>query len=207
MNFPAALACSVGIGYILGCINPAYFFGKMHGFDIRTRGTNNAGASNTMQTLGWGYAAIVALYDVLKAVISYYVIMYLFPEYTILPAVAGCGAILGHNYPFYLQFKGGKGFASYLGLVFAMDWKFFLCIFAIGLILTLLTRWIVSATFAVTWSFPIYQLYQKASPVIIISLTIISMILFVKHIPNIKRFFNQEEFGWEKKPVGIKLHK
>ena len=103
---------SILIGYALGCINPAYFFAKAKGFDIRTRGTKSAGASNAKTTMGWKYGIICAIYDISKSIIAMLIIKYLVKDDTTLITIAGCSAVIGHIFPFYLNFKGGKGFAS-----------------------------------------------------------------------------------------------
>lgn len=207
MSSEMQICLAVVIGYLFGCVNPAYIMGRLRGFDIREKGTGNAGASNTMLTMGWGAAVIVCAYDICKAALACLVVSYLFPGSLTLRAIAGCSAIMGHNFPFYLGFRGGKGFASYVGLTLALDFKTALIIIIVALIGAAITRWIVTATFTVTFAFPIYEIVTKAEIGVIIALCTTTLIIFIKHIPNIIRFLRKEESGIDKKPVGIKLLK
>ncbi|MDO4377521.1 MAG: glycerol-3-phosphate acyltransferase [Erysipelotrichia bacterium] len=203
MNYIIALL----LGYGLGCINPAYFFAKAKGFDIRTRGTMSAGASNAKTTMGWKYGIFCALYDALKSVLAMFIIQKLFPGSNDATILAGCSAVIGHIFPFYLNFKGGKGFAAYIGMVFAINWKLGLILLAIGAILSLLTNWVVMATLTFILSFPIYNIVTHAQPITIISSVIVSLVILYKHIINFRRLLNKEEIGINGKHVGIKLKK
>lgn len=112
----------LAIGYLFGLFQTAYFYGKAHGIDIRQHGSGNAGTTNTLRVLGTKAGLIVFAGDCLKCMAAvwlvrlifgntYHDIIYLLCLYT------GAGAILGHNYPFYLNFKGGKGIAATAGMV------------------------------------------------------------------------------------------
>lgn len=112
------------IGYVFGLFQTAYFYGKMHGIDIRQHGSGNAGTTNTLRVLGTKAGLIVLAGDCLKCMAAIWVVKLLFgashPEIVyLLKLYAAAGAILGHNYPFYLGFKGGKGIATTAGLILA----------------------------------------------------------------------------------------
>ncbi len=112
------------IGYAFGLFQTAYFYGKMHGIDIRQHGSGNAGTTNTLRVLGTKAGLIVLAGDCLKCMAAIWVVKFLFgashPEIIyLLKLYAAAGAILGHNYPFYLGFKGGKGIAATAGLILA----------------------------------------------------------------------------------------
>ena len=112
------------IGYVFGLFQTAYFYGKMHGIDIRQHGSGNAGTTNTLRVLGTKAGLIVLAGDCLKCMAAIWVVKLLFgashPEIIyLLKLYAAAGAILGHNYPFYLGFKGGKGIAATAGLILA----------------------------------------------------------------------------------------
>lgn len=112
------------IGYVCGLFQTAYIYGKMHGIDIREHGSGNAGTTNTLRVLGRKAGAIVLLGDILKTMIAIWICEALFgaahPELVyLLKIYAAAGAILGHNFPFYLKFKGGKGIAATAGLILA----------------------------------------------------------------------------------------
>ena len=112
------------IGYVLGLFQTAYIYGKVHGIDIRQHGSGNAGTTNTLRVLGRKAGLIVFVGDVLKCVLAIVVTGLVFdkshPDMVyLLKIYAAAGAILGHNFPFYLKFKGGKGIAATAGMVLA----------------------------------------------------------------------------------------
>lgn len=110
------------IGYIFGLFQTAYFYGKAHGIDIRQHGSGNSGTTNALRVLGTKAGLIVFAGDCLKCMLAIFITKLLFgkshPEIVYLLALyTGTGVILGHNYPFYMNFKGGKGIAATAGLV------------------------------------------------------------------------------------------
>ena len=112
------------IGYFLGCFPTGYIVGRIKGIDIRKYGSGNTGATNTLRTLGWGAAAITFAGDCAKTIFAIVIANVLFHrtgfDMTLLELYAGIGAVLGHNFPFYFKFKGGKGIACTAGLTFAL---------------------------------------------------------------------------------------
>ena len=109
------------IGYLLGCFPTGYLVGKSHGIDIRQHGSGNTGATNTLRTLGWTAAILTFFGDCMKTVLSILIANVLFKnsvdDITVIELYAGLGAVLGHNFPFYFKFKGGKGIACTAGLI------------------------------------------------------------------------------------------
>lgn len=123
---------SVLIGYCFGLIQTAFILGKMKGIDIRTVGSGNSGTTNSLRVLGTKAGLIVFAGDCLKAVAAVLLCTFIFDVAPVGDAVygeyhyliklyAGLGVILGHNFPFYLKFKGGKGIAATAGMVFSFD--------------------------------------------------------------------------------------
>lgn len=128
----------LAIGYALGLFQTAYIYGKMHGIDIRQHGSGNAGTTNTLRVLGAKAGLIVFAGDVLKCILAVVICSVLFgkshPDMVYLfKLYAAAGAILGHNFPFYLGFKGGKGIAATAGLIASFHPTFML----VGIILFL----------------------------------------------------------------------
>ena len=118
----AARLISLVIGYIFGSFQTGYFYGKTQGIDIREHGSGNAGTTNTLRTLGYKAGGITFLGDLLKVSLAIALIYFIFagkyPEgVKLLQMYAGFGAVLGHNFPFYMNFKGGKGIACTSGVV------------------------------------------------------------------------------------------
>ena len=183
------------MGYLFGCSNLAFFLGKAKGFDIRDYGSNNAGASNATVTMGLKIGVIVALHDILKAFAAAFLAALLFPSIPGAAAVAGVAAVLGHIFPFYLRFQGGKGFASFLGLTLALDWRFFLAIVMIVALITFISDYIVPGTLATITLFPLYLIIRHVGILIIGIVCIASVVILLKHLVNIKRLICGEEIG------------
>ena len=110
------------VGYLFGLFQTAYFYGKLHGIDIREYGSGNAGTTNTLRVLGTKAGVIVLVGDILKCMIAIFLCRYVFsashPDMVyLLQMYTAAGVILGHNFPFYMHFKGGKGIAATAGLI------------------------------------------------------------------------------------------
>ena len=190
---------TVLISYLLGSINTAYLFGKLHGIDIREKGSKNAGASNIKVNFGWAAGIFTGLCDMAKAIVAMKLCAYLFPDNEIIPFLAGGMAIVGHIFPFYMGFKGGKGFASYLGMMVGIDLKFGLIIVALTIALTFITNYVAVATIIILIIVPIYFIYIKADISIILILIAISCLIAYKHKINFERLIKHEEMGLREK--------
>ena len=138
------------MGYGIGLLQSAYIVGRMAGkIDIRDHGSGNAGMTNVMRVMGAKAGIFVLLLDVSKAVLAVMLANLIFHgrpfgmtgiEY--FPGLlAGLGVILGHNFPFYLKFKGGKGVASSLGVVIMFDWRVLVIALGVGLIVLIITKY------------------------------------------------------------------
>ena len=183
------------MGYLFGCSNLAFFIGKARGFDIRSYGSNNAGASNATVTMGLKVGILVGFHDVAKSCIAALLAAFLFPAIQGAAAVAGAAAVIGHIFPFYLNFQGGKGFASFIGMILALDWKFFLAILLAVLLITLISDYIVFGTLTTIISFPVYLLITHVGLIMICAVALASLVIFIKHFVNLKRIFTGEEIG------------
>ncbi len=187
------------IGYTLGCFNTAYFISMAKGFDIRDTGTGNAGASNIKLALGWRFGVITAILDILKAALAVFICAHLFPGNDIIPFLAGAAAVIGHIFPIYLHFRGGKGYASYFGMILAINWKLALALAVLGILVTLISNYIALATLSTTIVTPVYYFWLHVSnPIMIILLTLMA-IMFYKHRENLIRIYRHEEVGLQKK--------
>lgn len=128
------------IGYIFGMFQTAYIYGKAHNIDIREHGSGNAGTTNALRTLGKKAALVVFVGDMLKAIIPSLIIRLIFKDIypdtmTLLVLYTGFGAVLGHNFPAYLKFKGGKGIATTGGFIISLgQWQ----LIVVGLIIFIL---------------------------------------------------------------------
>lgn len=136
------------IGYLFGLFQTAYFYGKAHGIDIRQHGSGNSGTTNTLRVLGTKAGLIVFVGDCLKCVAAVVIVRFVFggshPDMVYLLCLyAGAGTILGHDFPFYMGFKGGKGIASTAGLIIAFH-PYFIVMGVILFFGTFLTTHLVS---------------------------------------------------------------
>lgn len=189
----------VVIGYLMGCLQWSYFLSKgIKKMDIRSVGFGNAGASNTVSVFGWKMGVAVALLDILKAVASLLIIRYLFKisflENNMLNLyLNGTGVILGHNYPFFMQFKGGKGTASTLGMLFGIDYRIGIIGFFVILIVTIATDYIAIGTMALVAFFILATAYLDFGTVCILITIFIALQSLYKHLPNFKRIRTKEE--------------
>ncbi len=114
------------IGYVFGLFQTGYFYGRLHGIDIRTMGSGNAGTTNSLRVLGVKAGIVTFLGDFLKAILAVVVVRLLYlntyPEAVkVLELFAGFGTVIGHNFPFFLKFKGGKGIACTAGVIIAVS--------------------------------------------------------------------------------------
>ena len=190
------------IGYLIGAINPSYIIAKLRGFDIREKGSKNAGASNALILFGKVLGIGCALFDIAKATFAIWLCGKLLPELTYSFAVTGVACILGHVFPFYMDFKGGKGLACLGGMILAFDCRVFLIMLAAEIIVAIVTDYICFVPLTASAVFPIVYgiMRQDARGTLIISLILPLMIY--KHKENLKRIKQKTEmpfsFLWNK---------
>ena len=141
------LICLV-IGYAFGLFQTGYIYGKLHGIDIRKEGSGNAGTTNALRVLGKKAGIITYIGDMVKAVLAAMVVRLIFGQshadiIMVLVLYSGFGVILGHNFPFYLGFKGGKGIAASSGVIVALGyWPLILLGFCTFMIVTIISRYV-----------------------------------------------------------------
>ena len=207
---------SLVIGYCCGLFLAGYFYGKIKNVDVRTMGSGNVGTTNTLRSLGWKAGAVTLLGDICKVFVAVFLVWLIYhksqPELVgLLQLYAGFGAVLGHDFPIYMKFKGGKGIASTGGLVLAfcpfaapVSLGLFILMVVItgyvslGSIVGLISLWIQILIFGRAGMFPVpaenlIELYVIFGIIVLIGL--------VKHRSNIVRLLNGTEnrFGSKKK--------
>ena len=186
---------SVILGYLMGCSSMAYYIGKWKKQDVRQAGTGNLGASNTAVLFGWGPAVAVAIHDIGKAFLAVLLCRWLFPELEYAGAAAGVASVLGHIFPCFLNFKGGKGMASYFGLVLALNWKLALMV-AVGIVLiTLITDFISLAAISMSLATPLYTIFISHNLFLALILAVGTVAMLYKHRENIVRIATHQEIG------------
>lgn len=204
------------IGYFIGNIETGYIFGKIHKMDIRNYGSGNAGATNTLRVLGAKAGLVVFLGDFCKSLIPCLVVRFIFRDNVSLSYIymlyIGLGVVLGHNFPFYLGFKGGKGVASTAGIILALDIRIAVICLAVFIITVAITRYVSLGSifvmiiligmshFLVKFS---YGFGEGASPMEFRLLTAaVGLLSIFMHRANIKRLLG----GTENK-IGKKVEK
>ena len=191
------------VGYLVGTLNPSFIIAKCRGFDIRERGSGNAGASNALIVFGKLLGVLCALFDILKATGAVLLMQLLFAETPFIYAVTAVSCTLGHIFPFYMKFRGGKGLACLGGIILGFDWRVFLVMLTLAILLALITRYIcfvpmtASLAFAVVYGIMTKDLWGT------LILTMIVPVILWKHAENIRRIREGKEmrlsYLWNKK--------
>lgn len=184
------------IGYLVGCINPTYLIDKRKGVDVKKQGSHNAGASNAMILFGRKLGAGVMLFDILKTALIMYAMGAFYSQLVYAKLVCGSACVLGHMFPYYMHFRGGKGFACLGGMILAFDYRLFLLLLVLTALVALLTDYVfIGALFAAV-AFPlilgfIYQSWTSAACVLPASLG-----MLLRHKENFFRIGKGEELGF-----------
>lgn len=183
------------LAYLLGSSNLAYFISRWQGKDIRKGGSGNYGASNATLTMGWVVGVAVAVHDIGKAVIAVLLARLLFPGLAYVGTAAGVACVLGHIFPFYLRFKGGKGFASFLGMTLALNWKLAIAVMLLVVIVTVISDYIVVGTMSAISIVPVGMGVLEKSWIISAIILIATAVILWKHRQNLVRIWKRQEIG------------
>jgi glycerol-3-phosphate acyltransferase PlsY len=187
---------SIPLAYILGSIPFGYLLVKifLHQ-DIRATGSGNIGATNVARSGAKGLGIATLLLDCGKAFLAVKIAQYLAPGNYDLAVVAAVAAILGHIFPIWLGFRGGKGVASALGVFLALSPAAAGCTFAIFLVIFLLTRYVSLASIIGSAFFPVFGFYfvPQHTPTVIVGFLFIPILIIVKHHENIHRLLSGTE--------------
>jgi glycerol-3-phosphate acyltransferase PlsY len=194
---------SIPLAYLLGSIPFGYILVKMFLHkDIRATGSGNIGATNVARSGAKGLGIATLLLDLGKAFLAVKIAQHLAPANYDVAVVAAVAAILGHVFPIWLGFRGGKGVASALGVFLALTPLSAACTFAIFLIVVLITRYVSLASIVGSAAFPLFGLYfvPYRSPIVIAGCLFIPLLIIVKHRQNIRRLLDGTEnrFGAKK---------
>lgn len=182
------------IGYLFGCFQTSIFISKIfRKTDIREHGSKNAGASNTTVVLGLSYGALTAFLDIAKSAVAIILVQYLYSGNALVPVIAGVAAVLGHIFPVFFGFKGGKGVAPLIGTVLAIDPVIGVIVALVSVVAAVLTDYVVvgSTTLYVLFvGMMILRSYPAAA--IYLSLLLLVVAIF-KHLDNYRRILTNEE--------------
>lgn len=205
-------AVSILVGYLFGNFQTAFIIGKLNHIDIRDYGSGNSGTTNAMRTLGKKSGFLTYFGDMIKAVLAILLTYFLFSkncaEHQFLFALyTGFGVILGHNFPFYMNFRGGKGIAAFSGLVIGMipfDWKFFAFGFVIFFGTLYITKYVSLSSLVLMLCFfvemitfgqlnMIHNLHESDRLEVYILAFVLMALSYIRHSENIKRLLNGTE--------------
>jgi glycerol-3-phosphate acyltransferase PlsY len=197
------IVISALLGYLIGGINPAYLIAKYKGFDIRKRGSGNAGASNAVITMGKKVGAISAILDIFKAYLAVTIAGVLFPNVSLAKVVMGISCILGHIFPIYMRFRGGKGLASLGGVILAFHPIVFVILLSVEMIIVLIVDYICIVPITASVAFPFIYMSMTKDSIGAILYGLLAIVIFSKHIENLKRIRSGTEahfsFLWRRK--------
>ena len=193
------------IAYLIGSVNFSVILSKkMAGFDVREKGSGNAGTTNMLRSVGKKAAALTLLCDVLKGVIAILIAIFIgwafkIENQSLLVQIAGIAVVLGHTFPIFFGFKGGKGVATSLGILIMSNWQIGLICLVFGVLLIALTRMVSLGSCAAAVLFPVLTLFitdnyivSQGSGYLIYSIILAVIVLF-NHRSNIKRIMNGTE--------------
>lgn len=197
-----SLITAAAVSYLAGTINPAYIIAKLKGFDIRTLGSNNAGGSNAVITMGGKIGAFCIFFDIFKAWLSIFLLVRLLPENPYIYPISAVCAVLGHCFPFYMKFDGGKGFACLAGLVLAYNWKVFLILLLVCVVILITTRYLFLLGVTASSVFPLIYYFMTHNYFPTLILVIIPIIICTRHRANFANLKKGEEikidYLWKK---------
>ena len=191
------------IDYLIGSINFSVILSKkMAGFDVREKGSGNAGTTNMLRSVGKKAAAITLVCDILKGVIAILIAMLMnkiFPNSNgaLLVQIAGVAVILGHTFPIFFKFKGGKGVATSLGVLIMSNWQIGLICLVFALILIILTQMVSVGSIAAAILYPVLTIFIPQNYILpgnyIIYSVVLAVIIVFNHRENVKRLLSGTE--------------
>lgn len=181
--------------YLAGSVNFAWLIARAKGFDIREKGSCNAGTTNAGRTMGMGIGALVLACDVCKAALVVWLAGCLFGDVPCIQTATAAACVAGHLYPFYLDFRGGKGIAVLLGSALALDWRLFLILLAGIAVITFLSDYMFIGTLTAAAGYWVWFLLSGRSIWDLALMLVVVALIFWKHRNNFARFSAGKELG------------
>jgi len=201
MNWIVDILMVIG-AYLLGSIPSAVWIGKtFYGVDVREHGSKNAGSTNTIRVLGLKPGLVVFVMDMLKGFIAVNLVhlsSFLVPrtvDFVNLQLLLGVAAVIGHIFPVFAQFRGGKGVATLFGLVMAINPLPTLVCFGIFILTLVITKYVSLSSMVAGFTFPILVMFvfKTSIPSLIIFSMTVSILLLLTHQKNIERLVRRQE--------------
>jgi glycerol-3-phosphate acyltransferase PlsY len=187
MNYIIAIILS----YLLGSISFSFLAGKfLKGIDIRQHGSGNAGATNTLRVLGKGPGFTVFLLDIFKGVLAVWIAAWMEPDSIIIEILCGMAVVIGHNWPVFFNFKGGKGIATTIGVMLTLSFLPVIYAGAIAILAIVITRYVSLGSLLFAGILPIFiWLLHEPNEILWISL-VVALFAFIRHRNNILKLIN-----------------
>lgn len=200
-----ALIIRIIVAYLLGSLIGSLIVGKLYGgVDIRKLGSGNAGGTNALRTQGKIFALWVMSIDVGKGILAAGVVPHLFSSHHLLgigwsAAVCGAAAMLGHVFPVFFRFRGGKGMATFLGVLLMLCWPALIVVLIVWVLVLIVTGYVGLSTILATWSVPVYALIVLSvnAPLFWFGL-IMALFIVYTHRSNIQRLMSGTEHRFER---------
>lgn len=193
---------SLILAYLIGSIPTAVWIGKIfYNLDVREHGSGNAGATNTFRVLGKAAGIPVLIFDILKGILAISLATTL-GDYIKggdslinLKIALGVSAFLGHLYPIYVGFRGGKGVATMLGIIISLNYPSALLAVAVFIIVFKISKYVSLSAMIAAYSYPVFILviYKSNSPTMVVFSLLVAIIITITHQKNIERLFNSKE--------------
>ena len=184
---------SLGLGYLFGSLSPASLVGKLNQTDLKEAGTQNLGATNTMLVLGWGAGIFVMVFDLMKSFFSGKLAQFLFPNLRVAGMLACIGSMVGHCFPVFHRFRGGKGLATFGGLVIYCGARYVPIVLFAGLAAMLLADSTVAFPLTVSALLPLLMYLFGRQPQEVWMAVLAGVVLVAMHIGNLKKALAGDE--------------
>lgn len=182
--------------YSIGSFSPAMVTGKfVKGIDIREVNTKNAGASNVTISLGLKYGIFVGVSDLLKGLIPILILRYFFPENDLIWFVGGISAVVGHIYPFHMNFRGGKGTSTFVGVLLGGAPLVGLSLGVLLIVITIISDHVAIGTLSLIMFAPLSLFVLDYQIMIVFIVIFYSLLSLYKHSSNFIKIYKKEELG------------
>jgi glycerol-3-phosphate acyltransferase PlsY len=190
--------CAV-IGYLLGSVNSSLIVGKLYGVDVRKHGSGNAGMTNSLRTMGKAAALLVLIGDITKGILACLAGLFIADDIGLL--ISGIAAVIGHNWPLYFGFKGGKGALTSITVVMMMDWRIGLIIIGVFGITVAVSRYVSLGSILGAITFPLASIFFNKKIELIFAALFMSLLVIARHHSNIDRLLKGSESKLGQKTV------
>ncbi len=181
--------------YLVGSFSSSYFIGKRKNLDIREHGSGNAGSTNALRVLGKKSAILTFVIDISKGVIAVNVGRYFGGLYGSL--IASFFVVMGHNFPFYLKFKGGKGVATSIGVIYSIDYRVGILCTIVGILTVVISKYVsLGSMFAAITAIIAINIISTPEPATNFLILVLIIFIIIRHKDNIKRLMagNENKF-------------